>query len=216
MVDILLEATLQTLYMVFVSVFFASLAGIPLGLILVVTDEGHILENPYLKNSLSFIINILRSVPFIILLVAIIPLTRLIVGTAIGTTASIVPLTLAATPFVARVTETALKEVPWGVVEAGLAMGGSKSYVLFKIILREGRSALIRGITITTVNLISYSAMAGLVGGKGLGDLAIRYGYQGRNTTILYSTVLILVVLVQIVQHTGNYLANKFDKTKIN
>jgi D-methionine transport system permease protein len=216
MVDILLEATLQTLYMVFVSVFFASLGGIPLGLILVVTDEGHILENPYLKNSLSFIINILRSVPFIILLVAIIPLTRLIVGTAIGTTASIVPLTLAATPFVARVTETALKEVPWGVVEAGLAMGGSKLYVLFKIILREGRSALIRGITITTVNLISYSAMAGMVGGKGLGDLAIRYGYQGRDTTILYSTVLILILLVQIVQHGGNFLADKFDKTKIN
>ncbi|SHJ83013.1 D-methionine transport system permease protein [Anaerobranca californiensis DSM 14826] len=216
MVEILLEGTLQTLYMVFVSVFFASLMGIPLGLILVVTDRGHILENHYLKNCLSFIINILRSVPFIILLVTIIPLTRLIVGTAIGTTASIVPLTLAATPFVARVTETALKEVPWGVVEAGLAMGGSKPYVLFKIILREGRSALIRGITITTVNLISYSAMAGMVGGKGLGDLAIRYGYQGRNTTILYSTVLILILLVQIVQHTGNFLANKFDKSKIN
>ncbi len=216
MYDLLMTATLQTIYMVSFSIAIATLAGVPLGLVLVVTERGHIIENAPIKNLLSMIINIVRSIPFIILLVAIIPFTRMVVGTAIGTTASIVPLSLAAIPFMARVTESALKEVPWGVVEAGLAMGGSKFYVLFKIILREGRPALIRGITITTVNLISYSAMAGMVGGQGLGDLAIRYGYQARNTDVLYSTVIILIILVQFVQHFGNFLANKFDKSKIN
>ncbi|NLA58122.1 MAG: ABC transporter permease, partial [Firmicutes bacterium] len=172
------QATGETLYMVGVSVVLAEVIGLPLGIILVTTERGHILENPLINRVLATIINIGRSIPFIILMVAIIPFTRMLVGTSIGTTAAMVPLTVAAIPFVARLVETALKEVDGGVVEAALALGASPFQIIWKVMIPEALPALVSGVTITAVNLIGYSAMAGAVGGGGLGDLAVRYGYQ--------------------------------------
>ena len=208
----LIKATWETLYMSVVSVIFASLLGIPLGIILVITDKGHIKENLKLNHLLGSVVNIFRSFPFIILLLALGPFTRLVVGTTIGTTATIVPLTIASAPFVARLVETSLKEVNWGVVEASLSMGASTWQIIRKVLLPEAMPGIILGTTITTIAVIGYSAMAGVVGGGGLGDLAVRYGYMRFDTVIMVTTVIILVVMVQVIQSLGNVLAAKFNK----
>lgn len=208
----IIKATWETLYMVTVSVIIASLIGIPLGVILVITDKGHIKENLPLNRVLGSIVNVLRSFPFIILLLALGPFTRFVVGTTIGTTAAIVPLTVASAPFVARMVETSLKEVSWGVVEASLAMGASTWQIIRKVLLPEALPGIVLGTTITAIAVVGYSAMAGVVGGGGLGDLAIRYGHMRFDTVIMVSTVIILIIMVQIMQTLGNILAAKSNK----
>ena len=190
----------------------AQILGMPLGVLLVISDKGHIAENRLLNKILSVIVNIGRSIPFIILLVAIIPFTRFIIGTYIGTTAAIVPLTVAAIPFVARVVESSLKEVDPGVIEAAQAMGASPWQIVYKVLLPEALPGLVLGFTLTAINLVGYSAMAGTVGGRGLGDLAIRFGYQRFRGDIIFYTVVILVVLVQLIQALGNWLARKLSR----
>jgi D-methionine transport system permease protein len=212
LIELLFKSLWETTYMVAASSLLATLFGIPLGVILVVTDKGHILENLSFNRILGIIVNATRSTPFIILMVAIIPLTRIIVGTSIGTNAAIVPLTIAAIPFLARVVETAIKEVDFGVVEAAKAMGASPREIITKVLLPEAMPSVVLGITLTIISLIGYSAMAGAIGGGGLGDLAIRYGYQRFRADIMIITVLILIAQVQIVQSFGDYLANRLNK----
>lgn len=208
----LLENSWETLYMTFVSVLFASFIGLPLGVITVITDKGHIKENALVYNILGTIVNVLRSFPFIILLIAIYPFTRFIVGTTIGTNAAVVPLVIGAAPFVARMVETSLKEVDKGVVEAALSMGATPWQIISKVLLPEARSGIIMGTTITTITIIGYSAMAGVVGGGGLGDLAIRYGYQRFQIDVMVVTVIILIIMVQVLQSLGDWLAKKANK----
>lgn len=205
------NGTLETLYMVFVSLLIAVLLGIPLGILTAVTRKGHILSNGMLNKVLNSIINLGRSIPFIILMVTIIPLTRLIVGTSIGTTAAIVPLAVAAIPFVGRIVDNALLEISPGVIEAAKSMGATPVQIIFKVLLPESLPSLILGITLTMINLIAYSAMAGAIGGGGLGDIAIRYGYQRFKIGVMIETIVILVLLVQIIQWIGNKLAAYFD-----
>lgn len=215
LISLLLDSLLETCYMVAISTFLSTLLGLPLGVILTVTDKGHILENRTLNNILGNIVNATRSVPFIILMVAIIPLTRILVGTSIGTTAAIVPLTISATPFIARIIEGALKEVEYGVIEAAQAMGATPLQIIKKVLLPEALPAIVLGITLAIISLIGYSAMAGALGGGGLGDLAIRYGYQRFRIDIMIITVVILIVQVQLVQSCGDYLAKRFNKNKL-
>lgn len=205
----------ETCYMVAISSLLATLLGIPLGVILTVTDKGHILENKPINQVLGNIVNATRSVPFIILMVAIIPITRIIAGTSIGTTASIVPLTISATPFIARIIEGSLKEVQHGVIEAAQAMGATPFQIITKVLLPEGMPSIILGLTLAVVSLINFSAMAGAIGGGGLGDLAIRYGYQRFRMDIMIVTVVVLIVMVQIVQSFGDNLSKKFNKNKL-
>ena len=212
MLALLLKSLWETTYMVAVSGFISAFIGIPLGIILVTTDKGHILENTPLNKVLGVIVNATRSTPFIILMVAIIPLTRLLVGTSIGTNAAIVPLCIAAIPFVARIVESALKEVDYGVIEAAQSMGASPLEIITKVLIPEALPAIILGLTLTIISLIGYSAMAGAIGGGGLGDLAIRYGYQRFRADIMLITVIILIGQVQIVQSTGDYLARRLNK----
>ncbi|KYZ75205.1 methionine ABC transporter permease [Anaerosporomusa subterranea] len=212
MLLLLAESLLETIYMVGVSSFIATLVGLPLGIILVTTARGHILENIALNRTLGAIANAARSTPFIILMVAIIPLTRLLAGTSIGTNAAIVPLSLAAIPFVARIIESALQEVDRGVIEAAQAMGASPTQIIIKVLVPEALPAIILGLTLTIINLIGHSAMAGAIGGGGLGDLAIRYGYQRFRADVMLITVIILIAQVQIVQSCGDALAKKFRK----
>lgn len=209
--QLLWQATLETLYMVANSTFFGCLLGVPLGVLLVITGPGHILPNRLIHRIAGIVVNIGRSIPFIILMIAIIPLTRLIAGTSIGTTAAIVPLTVSAIPYVARLVESALSEIDPGVIEAAQSMGASPVQIIFKVLLPESLPTLVLGITITAVSLVSYSAMAGAIGGGGLGDLAIRYGYQRFRGDIMLQTVVILVVLVQLVQSIGSALARRLD-----
>lgn len=206
-----LLATWQTIYMTLVSGFIAVIFGIPLGVILLTTRQKNILENRFCNKTLAAITNGVRSIPFIILLVAIIPFTRLITGTSIGTTAAIVPLSIAAIPFVGRIVETALNEVSGGLIETGLAIGATPLQIIIKILIPEALPNIINGITITLINLIGYSAMAGAVGGGGLGDLAIRYGYQRFEVNIMLATIIVLIVLVQLLQLSGDYLARRFS-----
>ncbi|HKL76493.1 MAG TPA: methionine ABC transporter permease [Halanaerobiales bacterium] len=209
--QLMISGIRETLYMVGVSVFVSVIFGIPLGIVTTVTRKGHILENKYIFKIFNIIINIGRSIPFIILMVAIIPFTRMIVGSSIGTTAAIVPLSIAAIPFMGRVVDNALLEIDKGVIEAAQSMGASPFEIIFKVLIPESLSAIILGITLTTISLISYSAMAGAIGGGGLGDIAIRYGYQRFKPMIMLETIVILLVLVQIIQWTGNKLALIFD-----
>lgn len=204
-----LVATWETVYMVAVSTFLSYVAGLPLGVVLVTTSRGHILENQRVNQVLGSIVNAVRSVPFIIFLILLIPLTRLVVGTYIGTIASIVPLTLAAIPFVARLVETSLKEIEWGLVEAALSMGADAWQVISKVLLPEAKPALLLGVAITAINLVGYSAMAGIVGGGGLGTLAYFYGYQRYQVVVMWSSVVVLVILVQGIQMLGDGLAAK-------
>lgn len=212
MIFMLIKSLGDTLYMVAVSAVIATAVGIPLGVILVTTAKGGILENRLLHRLLGMLINATRSVPFIILMVAIIPLTRLIVGSSIGTNAAIVPMTIAATPFIGRLVETALKEVEYGVVEAALAMGATPFQIITRVLLPEAMPTIVSSLTVMVINLIGCSAMAGAIGGGGLGDLAIRYGYQRFQGDVMLATVIVLIVLVQAVQMTGDWLAKKLNK----
>lgn len=212
MIMLLVKALGETTYMVVISSLISALVGIPLGVILVTTDKGHILENLALNRILGAVVNAARSTPFIILMVAIIPITRMIVGTSIGTNAAMVPLTIAAIPFVGRLVETSLKEVEYGVIEAAKAMGATPMQIICHVLLPEAMPSLISGLTITVISLIGYSAMAGAIGGGGLGDLAIRYGYQRFRGDVMLATVVILIVQVQLVQSIGDYVANKLNK----
>ncbi|MFS8524150.1 MAG: methionine ABC transporter permease [Limnochordales bacterium] len=209
--QMLWPALWETLYMVAGSVFFGHLFGIPLGVLVVVTSPGHILPNRLVHRVAGVIVNIGRSIPFIILMVAIIPFTRWVVGTSIGTTAAIVPLSVAAVPYVARLVETALHEVDMGVIEAAQSMGATPWQVIYKVLLPESLPSLVLGVTITTISLVSYSAMAGAIGAGGLGDLAIRFGYQRFRGDVMLYTVVVLVVLVQVIQMLGNFIARRVD-----
>lgn len=209
---LLWDGTLETLYMVSISALFTVLLGLPLGvLVFLTTPVTPLIHARRLHGALNGIINVGRSMPFIILLVAVIPLTRLIVGTSLGSTAAIVPLTLAAVPFFARVVQSALMEVDRGRIEAALAMGATMWQIIRKVLLAEALPGLIAGITLTTVVLVSFSAMAGVVGGGGLGDLAVRYGYERFNTIVMLATVAVLIVLVQLVQSTGDRLVRRLS-----
>jgi len=212
LIVLLIPSLGETLYMVFFSTLFSVIIGTVLGIILVITEKGHIFEMPKLNSVLGTIINVARSIPFIILIVAIFPLSRLIVGTTIGSTAAIVPLSIAAAPFVARVVESSLKEVSYGIIEASISVGASVPQIIFNVMLPEALPSLILGLTLTIINIIGYSAMAGAIGGGGLGDLAIRYGYQRFQTDVLIATIIVLIIMVEIIQHAGNKLAAKFDK----
>ena len=195
--------------MVLVSGGIGAILGIPLGILLFVTDKKSFLPMPVLNVVLGTIINALRSVPFIILLVAIIPFTRLIVGTSIGTAAAIVPLTLSVAPFIARIVETSLREVDKGLVEAAQSMGATNMQIITKVLLPEAKPGIVAGLTISVISLIGYSAMAGAVGGGGLGDLGIRYGYQRFNPEVMWTVVLILILLVQGLQSFGDHLVRR-------
>lgn len=209
MIHVLTPALWETLYMVIVSTVLAYVIGVPLGVILVISSPEHILPNPWVERILGTIVNIFRSAPFIILLVALIPFTRTIVGTSIGTTAAIVPLIISSAPFVARMVESSLKEVPYGVIEAALSMGASPWQIIRKVLLPEATASLILGFAITTISVIGYTAMAGAVGGGGLGALAIDYGYNRFRTDIMLLTVILLVLIVQGIQFIGTAFARK-------
>lgn len=213
-VEKILIAIWETIYMTVVSMTLSYAVGLPLGIILVITSRGHISEQLPLNRSLGAVINALRSLPFIILMIFIIPFTRLLVGTSIGTTATIVPLTVAAIPFVARLVESSLNEIEWGLIEAALAMGASKMQVITRVLVPEAMPSLLRGVSITAINLIGYSAMAGIVGGGGLGTLAYYYGYQRYMFTILLITVALLIVLVQGLQAIGDAVVDKATKNR--
>jgi len=206
------QESLTTIYMVGVSTLFTVLFGLPLGVLLILTDENGLIPRPGLNRVLSFIVNLARSIPFIILLVLLIPFTRALVGTSIGATATIVPLTLAAVPFFGRVVESTLREVPRGLIEAAQSMGSSIWQTVSKVLIPESMPGLILGVALTFISLVGYSAMAGAVGGGGLGDLAIRYGYIRYETEVMLITVVLLLILVQGVQWLGDRLASRVSK----
>ncbi|MFA6312126.1 MAG: methionine ABC transporter permease [Sterolibacterium sp.] len=205
------DSFVETLFMVGAAGGLAAVLGIPLGLVLTVTAPRHILPRPVFNRSLGLLVNALRSTPFIILMVAIIPLTRLLAGTSIGTGAAIVPLTLAAIPFVGRLVEASLREVDAGLIEAVQAMGATPLQIVRKVLIPEALPGIVNGLTIMLVSLIGYSAMAGAVGGGGLGDLGIRYGYQRFMPDVMAMVVLVLIVFVQIVQSLGDHLSRALD-----
>lgn len=209
---ILIEALLDTLKMTFLSTLYAVIIGFILAIILVLTDKKGLKPNKVIFSILDFIINILRSFPFLILIVAIVPFTRFVMGTAIGTDAVIVPLTIGAAPFAARVIESALKEVDYGIIEAAKSFGANTFQIIFKIMLKEAFPSIVLGITLTVISVIGYSAMAGTVGGGGLGDVAIKYGYYRYKTDIMLYTVLILIIIVQSFQTLGNFLYKRLKK----
>lgn len=211
MLEILLPAFNKTIIMVFFSTLFSVILGFIPAIALIVAAPKGLKPNKIIYNTLDSIINILRSFPFLILMVAIVPFTKLIVGKSIGTEAAIVPLTVAAAPFVARIIESALKEVDPGVVEAAKSFGASNKQIIFKVMLKEAIPSIISGLTLTIISIIGYSAMAGTVGGGGLGDVAIRYGYQRYQTDVMIVTVIILVIIVQALQTLGNYLYKKLS-----
>lgn len=211
MSKVILESFGQTMYMVFYSTLFAIILGFIPAIILVVTSPTGLKPNRVIYKTLDVVINVLRSFPFLILMVFIIPLTRAIVGTSIGKTAAIVPLTVAAAPFVARVIESSLKEVDNGVIEAAKSFGASNTQIIFKVMIKEAVPSIISGLTLTIISIIGYSAMAGTIGGGGLGDVAIRYGYQRFQTDIMIITVVILIIIVQGLQSLGNYLYKKLS-----
>ncbi len=209
---LIIPATFETLYMVFFSSIFAIILGVSLGIILYITTSDSIYPMPILNKILNLVVNIGRSIPFVILILAVFPLSKLIVGTMIGSKATIVPLTVAAIPFVARVVDNALQELDKGIIEAAMSFGASNTEIVFKVLIPETAPAIINAITLTIISIIGYSAMAGYVGGGGLGDIAIRYGFIKYQYDILYLTLIIMVLLVQIIQLIGNILASKFDK----
>lgn len=210
--ELLLPALQETVYMVFVSTFFAVLLGFIPAIVLIITAPNGLKPNSAVYKILDFIINIFRSFPFLILMIAIIPLTRLIAGKSIGTNAAIVPLTIGALPFAARVIESAMKEVDPGVIEAAKSFGASTFQIIFRVILKEAMPSIVLGVTLTVINVVGYSAMAGAIGGGGLGDVAIRYGYHRFQQDVMIYTVIILIVLVQLLQSLGNLLYKKLTK----
>lgn len=202
-------STVQTLTMVFFSTIFSLVLGFPLGVLLCATDPKGITPRPVLNQILSRIVNVLRSFPFIILMILLFPLSRILLHTAIGTKATIVPLSIAAAPFVARIIETSLNEVDPGVIQAARAMGSTNWQIVFKVLIPEALPSLVSGITLTIINLVGYSAMAGAIGGGGLGDLAIRYGYQRFRTEVMAAAVVVLLVLVELIQLVGTNISNR-------
>ena len=206
------ESTLQTIQMVFWSTVFSLIMGLPLGVLLHVTDkedQGGIIPRPVLNDILSRVVNVLRSFPFLILMILLMPVARFILGTTIGTKAAVVSLSIAAAPFVARIIETSLKEVDPGVVQAAKAMGSTNWQIIVKVMLPEALPSLVSGVTLTIINLIGYSAMAGTIGGGGLGDLAIRYGYQRFRSDVMFAAVVVTIILVELVQFVGNRISSR-------
>ena len=206
------ESTLQTIQMVFWSTVFSLIMGLPLGVLLHVTDkedQGGIIPRPVLNEVLSRVVNVLRSFPFLILMILLMPVARFILGTTIGTKAAVVSLSIAAAPFVARIIETSLKEVDPGVVQAAKAMGSTNWQIIVKVMLPEALPSLFSGVTLTIINLIGYSAMAGTIGGGGLGDLAIRYGYQRFRSDVMFAAVVVTIILVELVQFVGNRISSR-------
>ncbi len=212
LIELLLEALGETLAMVGLSAGLAVLLGLPLGVLLLVTRPGHILAAPVFNRVAGLLVNAARSTPFIILMVAIIPLTRAIAGSSIGTAAATVPLTLAAIPFMARLVEASLREVDAGLIETAQAMGATPWQIVAKVLIPEALPGIAAGLTITVVSLIGYSAMAGAVGGGGLGDLGIRYGYQRFQGEVMAAVVGVLILLVQLVQSAGDFTARRLDR----
>lgn len=202
----------QTMYMIGIALTVAIIIGLPLGIVLFITDRGVFLENRFVKSTLGFVSNMVRSIPFIILLVALIPLTKLLAGTTIGPAAASVSLSVAGIPFFARIIETSLREIDKGVIEAAIAVGATPWMIIKDVLLPEAKSSIVQGITLTVVSLIAYSAMAGVVGGGGIGDLAIRFGYYRYDNTIMIVTIVILIVLVQIIQLLGDWTSKAIDK----
>ena len=209
---LLSKALGETIYMVTLSMAISTAIGVPLGVLLHITSKGEILDAPMVNRTVGAVVNAVRSIPFIILMVAIIPLTRLIVGSAIGTTAAMVPLVIASVPFIGRQVETSLREVPHGLIEAALAMGATPMQIITRVLLPESMPGIVSQLTTVIIALVGESAMAGAIGGGGLGDLAIRYGYQRFRPDIMIATVVILIVLVQLVQFAGNSLAARLNK----
>lgn len=212
--EMILNGILETLYMTVVSTLFGYVFGLPMGVLLCISDKDGLKPHPVLYKILDFIANIVRSVPFLILLILLIPFTRFLLGKSYGSTATIVPLTVAAIPFIARMVESSLKEVDNGVVEAARAMGAGTMRIILRVLLVEARTSLITGATIAIGTILGYSAMSGAVGGGGLGDIAIRYGYYRYQSDIMIVTVILLVILVQIFQSVGMLIANKIDRRK--
>ncbi len=212
LIGLLWKSLLQTLQMVAASGLIGSLIGLPIGIFLATSGKGELFPAPALNRVVGLVVNAARSTPFIILVVAIIPFTRLLTGTSIGTTAAIVPLTIATIPFFARLVEAAIREIDKGLIEAARAMGATPMQIVFKVLLAEARPAILLAFTMTIVSLIGYSAMVGAVGGGGLGDLGIRYGYQRFMPDVMLAVVVVLIVLVQLVQSAGDALARSFDK----
>ena len=212
LLPLLSKALGETVYMVVISMVLSTAVGVPLGVLLHTTAKGGILESPALNKGIGAVVNAIRSIPFIILLVAIIPFTRLLVGAAIGTTAAMVPLVIAAIPFIGRQVETSLKEVPYGLVEAAESMGATPFQIIWKVLLPEAMPSIASQLTTVVISLVGESAMAGAVGGGGLGDLAIRYGYQRFRPEVMLATVILLIILVQAVQFLGNRLVKRLDK----
>lgn len=212
MIKMLLEGTRDTLYMTLVSTFFGYVIGLPVGILLTISDKDGIRPNRAVYRVLDVIVNIMRSIPFLILLILVIPLTKLIVGKSYGSSATIVPLVIAAAPFIGRMVESSLKEVDRGVIEAAQSMGASRFDIIRKVMIPEARTSLLVGVTIVVGTILGYSAMAGTVGGGGLGDIAIRYGYYRYQTDVMLVTIVILVILVQILQGIGMIISRKFDR----
>lgn len=216
MILMLLEGIRDTLLMTLLATFFGYVLGLPIGIALTVTDKSGIRPNALIYKVLDMIVNVTRSVPFLILLILVSPLTKLIVGKSYGATATIVPLTIAAAPLIGRMVESSLKEVNAGVIEAAISMGAKNSSIVFKVLLGEARTSLLVGVTIVLGTVLGYSAMAGVVGGGGLGDIAIRYGYYRYETGIMVVTIVIIVVLVQFMQGFGMFLSKKLDHRQRN
>ena len=214
-VKMLLEGTGATLYMTLVSTLFGYVLGLPMGIVLAITDKEGIKPNTFIYKILDFIANIVRSIPFLILLILVIPLTKAIVGKSYGSSATIVPLVIAAAPFIARMVESSLKEVDKGVIEAAQSMGAGTFTIIWKVLLTEARTSLLVGVTIAIGTILGYSAMAGTVGGGGLGDIADRYGYHRYQTDIMIVTIIILVVLAQILQGLGMMFSKKLDRRHV-
>jgi D-methionine transport system permease protein len=210
--EVLLPALIDTLYMVTLSTIFAVILGFISGVGLIVTGPKGLRPNQLVYKSLNLVINILRSFPFIILMISILPLTKFIVGTTIGTNAAIVPLTLGAAPFTARIIEAALLEVDYGIIEAAKSFGAKTNQIIFNVMLKEAMPSIVLGITLIIINIIGFSAMAGIIGGGGLGDVAVKYGYYRFKVDIMIYTVIILIVLVQVIQVLGNLLYSKMIK----
>ncbi|MBO6151977.1 MAG: ABC transporter permease [Acinetobacter sp.] len=215
LIDLLITGTIDTLLMIGVSAFFALLIGLPMAVILVNTSEHGIYPSKSINQSLGWMVNMTRSVPFLILMVALIPLTRLIVGTSYGVWAAVVPLTIAATPFFARIAEVSLREVDQGLIEAAQAMGCNRKQIVWHVLLPEALPGIVAGFTVTLVTMINSSAIAGAIGAGGLGDIAYRYGYQRFDMQIMLAVIVVLIILVMLVQLAGDTLANQLDKRKI-
>lgn len=205
---------LQTLYMIGIALAVSLIIGLPLGFLIYVTDKGLFLQNRFINQTLGFIVNLIRSIPFIILLVALIPFTNLLVGTIIGPTAASVSLSVAATPFFARLVESSLRKIDYGVIEAAIAAGGTPWMIIKDVLFPEAKSGIISAITITIISLVGTSAMAGTIGGGGIGDLAIRFGYYRYDDTIMITTIVILIVFVQVIQLLGDFIAKAVNKNK--